>query len=260
MLNKRRIVLKKTTQPDDGEKKIIPLPQYQAFMNEIRSEGLRKEPGILRAWYERIFGVFPPWSEHPYELVKAKLSYELVRQDYEKAGVPLPESVRRNYEATRDFNIGGLSSGIKQLISCAQRTLPYSSEELQQTKRRVVKPKEERPMKTKEKKAKKSVEKGPKVYETIIRVLEENRKNRLPDERLAILINREHPDKKQYNVKEVRGLRAKFNRGQDWGMTGAPSPLSIEYDKKGQPVNGKISRVEKKPTPASKRVIVLKRK
>ena len=94
----------------------------------------------------------------------------------------------------------------------------------------TAKPKENKLMKTLKEKA--AAAPTPRLTKSalIVKLLKENSTARLADVELAKKINSAFPDTKEYNAKDVRSLRAKYNRGGSWGMPTHTSPLSVCYD------------------------------
>jgi hypothetical protein len=256
---KIKLVRKQTPSPKPEEKNgNSPCPSLELYNEFIRTcrEKPRAEAGIIREWWERIFkGSFPPWDVHPYALCKLKLMYELIRQGYEKSTVPIPPKVQQNIDASRDFNIDGLTESMKQMIGIdikyqnpteeAEPTLTTNQQNdggITMAKATKVKATTKQPRET--------------VSNTIMRVLSENETKKLPDAKLAELINKAHPDKKKNEEKDIKTYRSKYNSGRNWGMTAKPKKLSQCWDK---PVAK--DKPKAKPTAVvAKKKIVLKRK
>jgi len=111
---KRKIILKKKDAVKLSEQ-IKDLKRFNTFSKELLDAPQAHHPGIIRRQYEDTFGCFPPWDKHPYDLVKTKLMYELLKLDHDELKIPLPEKARVNYEASRDFNLTAMTPGCSLL-------------------------------------------------------------------------------------------------------------------------------------------------
>lgn len=249
---KRKVILKKKsvvekTTPDKLNYHSILLSR---FTYECKAKP-NAEAANLRIWWEEIFnGEFPPWHVYPYELVKAKLMYELLRQDYENSNVPIPARVQQNINASRDFNIDGFTDNMKLLIGIGMH---HSQSEEEKTQEKTIIKTGGNTM------AKNQAKQKVTKTDTILRVLKENEKNRFSDLKLASLISLAHPGSKAYTDRDVKICRTKYNSGRNWGMTARPKTQSKCYDK---PVKGAAeSKVKAAPKKViTKKKVILKKK
>lgn len=257
---KRKVILKKRPEPQEEPEKSntngtssprVPNGLFEQFSKELRSEHPRMEMGIVRAWYEKTFDCFPPWDEHPLELVKLKLQYELLHRDYMEANIPEPEKVKQNWKASKEFNIKGLTDGIRQMVEVQVRSRSPQPADQKVAAETTGGEK----MATKPKKGGEGMHKE-KVYETYIRLFSENNKTKLTDKQLAAEMCKAHPNKKKYTVDDIVSIRSLYNRGGLTSQKGAPKVLSVEFGA-DKPV--KVDKKTEAPASKTKKVVLLKK-
>lgn len=258
-----KIVLKRKAVPPPSSSTLnsagpvaFQLTGFKEFEDAVRINSDRNFMGILRDFYEKTFGVFPPWTEHPVELVRTKLTYELLKRDYEKAGVPMPANVKQNWEASRDFNISKMTTGMKGLveanISAEEKTNARKSQRSQNEKEPV--------MATKSKAAESKKER---ICDTFIRLYRENSKEKRTDDQLAKEMQKCHPDSiKKYDGAYMNQVRGHYNRGVGPFAKAKPGTPAVGYDAKGVVLNGHGTngKMKKAPVLAKKVVAMAKKK
>lgn len=152
--------------------------------------------GYVREWYEKLFNEFPPWDKYHIELIILKISYELLKRDYQTLKLDVPKKVEKNYYASKSFNIHELEQGMKVCILAKINTDEGNYEP-------STKNKENKEMK-------KSTGKKEKVSESFERLL--SSKDKLTDKEIAKEMKKLHPERKPYDedyVKKVRKLYEK---------------------------------------------------
>lgn len=219
---------------------------FEEFSSEVRSTNRQK--GVVQDWWRKTFEEKMP-QDKPLELLKLKLSYELLHRDYVSKGLPIPERVRSNYEASQEYNIDGLTDGLKQMI-----LISLSHEDGSTDNKSGEGTKEESMVKKAVKKEEvKGVVKKEKVFESFIRIFTANFKNKLTDEQLAKEMQKAHPDKKEtYDAKYMNFVRGVFNRGKLTSQKEAPKKALPAFDKKGEEIS-RAHKVEAKKTEVVKK-------
>lgn len=234
---------------------------FKEFTDALRMSHERNFMGIIGDLYEKTFGVFPPWTEHPIELVRVKLTYELLKRDYEKAGTPMPPPVEQNWEASRDFNINGMTEGMQKLVRSSIR---HDEEKGIRPSALPLKTKEPEMIATKSKSVKAAGTAKEKVWESFVRLFRENVTKKLTDAQLAAEMQKAQPGKKKYTAEYMHYVRNIYNRGAGPFEGSKPSTPAVCYDVKE--TNGK-AHAKTAPAPknrvkavVAKKRVVLKKK
>ena len=115
-LKKKKMVLSKTeTASSDLPKTVVEKPRFNAFADLYRAaDSFPAKHRVLSQYYDKIWGKTIP--DKPLELVRTKISYELLRQDYEAAGEKVPTKVLQNINASARYDLEGLTKATRQLV------------------------------------------------------------------------------------------------------------------------------------------------
>lgn len=243
MGKKRRIKLV-SRKTKNKKKEETPLSTLLNWYTEEKRRNLKEIIPIIREFWKKVLPGNPPFGKQPLTLIKLRLKYALVEKDFIKNQVPIPTRIQQNIDASRDYNIDGFTESTKQLLTVGLNYEQAKEEEKKLTRKNGGN--------TMAKKAQKGKEKKETVGQTIIRVLVQNEKDKLSDSKLAVLINRAHPNKKTNEAADIRSYRSKYNGGKNWGMIAVPKKLSSCYDKGAKvvktvkTVKKEVKKVEKK--------------
>lgn len=176
----------------------------------------------LRNEYKEIFGTKAPKGV-PILLLRMAMAYELQVRGFAAAGLPLPESVKQNWEAAKQFKLASFDEGMRSVLEVQ---LKYGDDAVLTEKKGMTEMAKKGKSKRKKGKGKgkdtsgltpfkgfKGTSSGLGVAAFLVKMLKLNHKKKLTDEQLAKKMNKEFPQGRTYDVEYVRSMRSLFNRG-----------------------------------------------
>lgn len=202
MLLKKKITV--ISKPEPGEQVIPPTPKLKEFRDRLSAHDPKHHWGILREFYEKLFGEFPNPDVHS-QMLQLKIQYELVRLDYEAAKVPIPERLQQNIIASKHFDIEALAPSLRGIMTSLTKgeNMATTKAAIKTNNKAVVKAP-----------ALRLIVKGKEtVAQSYVRLFQENFTKKLTDVQLAGEMIKLHPDKKKYTVEDIDQVRKMFNRG-----------------------------------------------
>ena len=189
-------------------KSVIPKPVCFTGLVRYQTERKKNEShAFLNQQYVNLFNEEPPENIHS-EFISLRIEYELMMRDYQVSGITeIPEKIKQNYEASKQFNLKGLTEMTKNIISAKIKTQPESSKKeiTKNGKKEIV-----------------QVSKKETVTQSYIRLFDNNHTKKWTDDQLAAEMRKLYPDKKKYAVKDIQLVRNMYNRGRLVGQKGKP--------------------------------------
>lgn len=255
---KKKIILKRKKKQE--EKKSNSSSDSTVFFNRYlsttRTCSPYELPGIVRKIYREVFGETAPMEKYGVQFCKHRVGYHLYMKSLKDEGREIPSSVQKNHDAIMSFNIDKMKNCVIKHSILAELRSNQGGNEMARAKEKKVTPQAQ-------KKAS-----SEKVYETWIRIFDENTKKKLNDEQLANAMQTAHPGKKAYTAADVAKHRSLYNNGKIKSQTKAPK-VKVEQvggTKKAKAVKekpaAKAKKVKKvkKVAPVAKKKVKLKKK
>ena len=194
----------------------------------------------LRSFIAQEYGKLFPEKKYPksvpIELVRLSVAYEILYRSFKKHNQPVPKKIERNRNALKEFNVLNMSP---EMSTLTQLKLLYNKEGLYDMKTEAatvkkptsLKPSPETVAKTNEKK--KSEEKSSArltVAQAYLQLFDSVAQGKtMTDLEMAKHMRRLFPTKKPYSDKDIRTVRAMYNRGHITGQRSQPRIPIQEY-------------------------------
>lgn len=209
-IKRKQKILKKIPKLDKPEKPVtiknfgeIPaLKNLQNFLREYNnSKDFSSKYLLVSRNYSSLFDEKIP--NKPFELIRLKVAYELLRRDFEFENIIPPERTRRNIQAALEFNIQKFDNGQKQLIKIK---LNQEDEEMVKVKKKVSSSSE------------KPIRKA--VGHLYLDIFSKQAQNKLSDAQIASQIGKETGV--EPSLKNVASYRCMYNKGTIKGQKAVP--------------------------------------
>lgn len=229
----------------EGETPRVKLIKLTQFTAALASSDPKHHWGLMREWFEELFGTFPDAGVH-LEMLKLRIQYELLKQDYDSQKLEMPERVKQNWIASKHYMIEKLTPSLKGIMETLIRgnnkekgeeemsPTPNADKTVNRIAKNTVALKKEMNSKGKET-----------VTQTYIRLFQENGVKKLKDENLATEMCKAHPDKKKYTPEDIAAVRGMYNRGKLSGQNKPPLHMCEKVEAKKSVVVSRTAVVKK---------------
>lgn len=205
------------------ETKTATLPKLAEFQKEISSADPKHIWGILREWHEKLFNEFPNPAVH-YQMLMLRIQYRLVELDYIEQKIVIPTRLNQNIIASKHYEIDRLVPSLRGIMESLTKGESMSTTTVKKSVpvNRVSSSTSKPVAQVKQPSAGKET-----VTQTFIRIFQENVTKKLSDAQLAQAMRTAHPDKKKYEVTDIKSVRGMYNRGALSGQKAKPSVASF---------------------------------